>query len=65
MYKNIIKKLEFSNQTSVMISRYDTYHSIYINIILIPRIKIEKKKYNGILVLKIFILEYENMEYDA
>lgn len=43
MYKNIIKKLEFSNQTSVMISRYDTYHSIYINIILIPRIKIEKK----------------------
>lgn len=44
MYKNIIKKLEFSNQTSVMISRYDTYHSIYINIILIPRIKIEKKK---------------------
>lgn len=64
MYKNIIKKLEFSNQTSV-ISRYDTYHSTYINIILIPRIKIEKKKYNGILVLKIFILEYENMEYDA
>lgn len=43
MYKNIIKKLEFSNQTSV-ISRYDTYHSTYINIILIPRIKIEKKK---------------------
>lgn len=42
MYKNIIKKLEFSNQTSV-ISRYDTYHSTYINIILIPRIKIEKK----------------------
>lgn len=60
MCKNIIKKLGFSNQTSVI-----SHVKFNIRYNFNCKNWKKKKKYHGILVSKIFILEYENMEYDA